>query len=213
MSYPSTIELSSNIPSGGNHQRLLIVIVLSILLHALLLSQLEVTPDQAQLKDKPIPIALILRKAHTPPAQKASVSPQETSAVDRNHQDVHSNDPVSADMDIRADKAQRDVTSTNETAPQTISAAVLIAQGRALIRSGMLEADETQFQTSLPKNEIFITQNTIGQLNKIETVAYYPGGEIKVKMKSPLGGYQCFIVPQHPSSDDLLETVWRHSRC
>lgn len=193
----------TSLPNKNGHQsRLLFFITISILLHGIIFSLLKIA-DKTSLTEYRLPLISITLVS----ARPTQIQSQPSDIY------VNTNTPVPATPEeventTKAKNIYEEITSpVTSPLPSTSppSAAQLIHQSRALIRSGNISPGEH------PLNSV-IVNNKNNQPSEIE--AYHLNdGNMSIKIKSLFGGYQCFEAPHLPSNNDLIEIIWRHKRC
>jgi len=116
---------------------------------------------------------------------------------------------INKEVDRKIDPVNNNVPSH----PQ-ISAVALINRSWAFIRDdeSISESGHAHERGLLVFSALLSENKGAGQSDAIEAYRM-AGDDMKIKIRSPLGGYHCFEAPASPSSYALQEDIWRISRC
>ena len=121
--------------------------------------------------------------------------------------------PISKAALIANKEVLRQIEPVNSDVPShpQISAVALINRSRAFIRDDALISEDDHERNRLVFNAL--TSEKAARHDDAIEAYRIAGGDMKVKIRSPLGGYQCFEAPVSPSRYALQEDIWRFSRC
>jgi len=108
---------------------------------------------------------------------------------------------------------QIDPVNNNVPSHPQISAVALINRSRAFIRDDeSISGSGDDHERRLLVFSALSSEKGARQDDAIEAYRM-AGDDMKIKIRSPLGGYNCFEAPASPSSYALQEDIWRLSRC